>query len=284
MTTLTWFGTATWRLEVEDSVIWLDAYLDRAASAAPLPLRAAEVDRADWILIGHSHFDHIADAATIAKATGATVVGSQHSCDIVREGGVLVQNTIACSGGETLQLGLVTVRVFPSLHGFNGLKEWPDALGRSRAERTEALRATDPEMADVAAAHFRAVPPAQMEDGGPLAFSLEWDGHRVFWHDTPGMVTTSWQAVTERQPTLALLAVAAGFSTPNVDAQPWEGSHQEFVAHMADILRPETVILNHHDDWAPPITFHLDEESFRPHLEPAAKLQVLDVGQTISLD
>lgn len=281
---LQWFGTATWRLAVDDTVVWLDAYIDRAPTAAPLPLRAAEVREADYILVGHSHFDHIADAATVAKATDATVVGSELSCEIARDGGIAIEKTMVCRGGEELELGPLRVRPFPSLHGFNGLREWADPAGRTRVERIAELKARDPELAAAAAAHTANIPEKQRNDGGPLAYVLEWDGFRLFWHDTPGMVQASWEAANSQRTDLALLAAAAGFSTPNVDGEPQHDGVVPFVTAMARILRPSAVILNHHDDWLPPVTFHLDEEQFAgPLVEVGSKLEVLRVGETLEL-
>jgi hypothetical protein len=288
---LEWFGTATWRLTVGETVIWLDAYINRASTAEPLPCRAEEVDRADYILIGHSHFDHVADAGIVANRTGATVIGSALTCEIVTEEGVPVARTIACTGGEVLALGPVTVHVFPSLHGFNRLVigdqppiEWPDPEGRTIAERTAILREQDPEGAANAAAHLRNIPPKQSQDGGPLAFLLQWDDYRLFWHDTPGMVRASWEAAADLEPDLALLAAAAAFSTPNIDGEPCLEGHQEFVAQMAAILQPGAVILNHHDDWCPPLTFHVPEETFRPNLELVGiQLRRAYLGEPIEL-
>lgn len=287
--TLQWFGTATWRVMVDRYVIWLDAYVDRAPTAAAVPQRAADIEEAHAILVGHSHFDHVADAGLIARNTGAVVVGSAHTVDIVTEEGVPAKKTTVCAGGELLQLGPVSVRVYPSLHGFNALspdspfREWPDPDGRTREERTAILRERDPEGLAGAFEHFRSVPPKQMEDGGPLAYLLEWDGFRVFWHDTPGMVTASWEAAAQLQPDVAILAAAGGFSTPNVDGVPFEAGQQAFVGQMAGILGAPRVILNHHDDWCPPITFHLPEDSFLPHLPEGLALERHTVGETFVL-
>jgi L-ascorbate metabolism protein UlaG (beta-lactamase superfamily) len=283
--TLQWFGTATWRLTVGNTVVWLDAYINRAPTAAPVPLRAEQVDRADAILIGHSHFDHIADAGLIARNTGARVIGSSLSCEIATDEGVDPSKVTVCSGGETVSVGPVTIHTFPSLHGFNDLREWPDEQGRDRRQRTADWRAEQPEATAAALAHLANIPEKQRQDGGPLAYLLEWDDFRLFWHDTPGMVTSSWDAAAELEPDLALLSVAAAFSTPNVDGQPFDGSHQEFVAHMATLLQPARVILNHHDDWCPPITYHLAEEPFRPGLEVAGvALEIRKLGETFQLD
>ena len=70
--TLDWLGCATFRLTLADLVVFLDAYIDRVPSAPPVGLTTGDVDRADWIVVGHSHFDHVWGAETIARNTGAT--------------------------------------------------------------------------------------------------------------------------------------------------------------------------------------------------------------------
>jgi L-ascorbate metabolism protein UlaG (beta-lactamase superfamily) len=265
-------------------VVWIDAYIDRAPTAAPVPQKAGEVGVADYILIGHSHFDHIADAGVVAGNTGATVIGSALSCEIAQDEGVPAGRTIACAGGEELQLGPVLVRTFRSLHGFNGLREWPDPAGRTRVERIAELKARSPELAAASVAHTANIPAKQRNDGGPLGYLLEWDGFRLFWHDTPGMVMESWEAAARYPADLALLAAAAGFSTPNVDGEPQHDGVVPFVSGMAKILRPGRVILNHHDDWLPPVTFHLDEHQFaEPLHEAGTQIDVMRVGETLVL-
>jgi len=75
-TTLDWYGCATFRLRVAGLTIFLDAYIDRAPNAAGTGRSAADVDACDWILVGHSHFDHLFGAETILANTSATLVGS----------------------------------------------------------------------------------------------------------------------------------------------------------------------------------------------------------------
>src|SRR5512139_214404 len=115
--TLDWLGCATFRLTIDDIVVFLDAYMDRVPSAPPVGLRAAEVDRADFILIGHSHFDHIAGAEVIARNSGARVIGSHESGRVLLEQGVAREQLLMSQGGERHRLGPgVTVRVLPGLH------------------------------------------------------------------------------------------------------------------------------------------------------------------------
>src|SRR3972149_4950329 len=71
-THITWFGHNCWSIETGGKTILLDPFLDESPTA---PVKAADV-RADFILVSHGHFDHVADAAPIAKRTGATVLAS----------------------------------------------------------------------------------------------------------------------------------------------------------------------------------------------------------------
>jgi L-ascorbate metabolism protein UlaG (beta-lactamase superfamily) len=74
--TLDWLGCATFRLTVADLVVFLDAYIDRVPSAPPVGVTTGDVERADWIVVGHSHFDHLWGAETIARNTGARILAS----------------------------------------------------------------------------------------------------------------------------------------------------------------------------------------------------------------
>jgi L-ascorbate metabolism protein UlaG (beta-lactamase superfamily) len=73
--TLDWLGCATFRLPVGKLVLFLDAYIDRVPEAPRVDLAVESIDRADFILVGHSHFDHVYGAERIAKQTGATSIG-----------------------------------------------------------------------------------------------------------------------------------------------------------------------------------------------------------------
>ena len=86
--TLDWAGCATFRLTVGNVVVFLDAYLDRVADAAQSGLAVDDVDRADFILVGHSHFDHLWGAERIAPRTGATVIGSYETIRLMAAHGV----------------------------------------------------------------------------------------------------------------------------------------------------------------------------------------------------
>ena len=97
---LEWLGVSTFRLTLGSLVVFLDAYVDRVPSAPPVGITSAEVERADYILVGHSHFDHLFGAATIAAKTGATIVGSYESMRLMSDAGVDERQLMAVSAGS----------------------------------------------------------------------------------------------------------------------------------------------------------------------------------------
>jgi hypothetical protein len=65
------------------------------------------------------------------------------------------------------------------------------------------------------------------------------------------------------RPDVALLAAAG---RGNIDGEPIQGNHAEFVAREADLLRPRRIVLSHHDDWMPPVTRPTDVTPIRAEL------------------
>jgi L-ascorbate metabolism protein UlaG (beta-lactamase superfamily) len=104
MPTLTWLGHASWQLATANHTILIDPFLDDSPTA---PVKAKDV-QADFILVSHGHYDHIADAAKIANRTGATVISNYEITTwLAKEHGV--KHTIGgnLGGGVDLPLGRV---------------------------------------------------------------------------------------------------------------------------------------------------------------------------------
>jgi L-ascorbate metabolism protein UlaG (beta-lactamase superfamily) len=69
---LTWYGHATLGLETGGFKLIIDPFFD-GNPAAPIAPEAVE---ADFILISHGHGDHVGDAVSIAKRTGAMLISN----------------------------------------------------------------------------------------------------------------------------------------------------------------------------------------------------------------
>jgi L-ascorbate metabolism protein UlaG (beta-lactamase superfamily) len=263
--TLDWLGCATFRLTIDNLVVFLDAYMDRVPSAPPVGLSTREVHRANFVLVGHAHFDHLAGAEAIALNTGAKVVGSFETCRVMREQGVPDAQLVPSQGGEHHRLSPeVTVRVFPSLHSCT----WVGGSLSSVEPATGHLGLTEDERAKVGgglgevigrAARSGSQQAQEMRDhlatavgspnhGGALAYLITTPGGSIFFQDTSGC----WTGVLEKlRPDVAILAAAG---RGNVDGEPIQGSLADFVVLEAGLLQPKTVVLCHHDNWMPPIT------------------------------
>jgi len=261
-TTIEWLGTATWRLTIGDMVVFLDTYMDRVPAAPPVGLASAEVTKADFILMGHAHFDHIGGADVIALNTGAKVIGSTESCRVLRERGVPDAQLLASQGGERHALGPgITVRIFPSIHsctwiltdagagdeesGHTGLTQNERAQQPGLGQRIFGL-AGSPE-SQVIFDHIRSQA-GSLHDGGALVFLIETPDGRIFFQDTSG----SWTGVLDDLS--ADIAVLAAAGRANVNGEPIQGSMAQFIAAETKTLGARTVLIGHHDNWMPPVT------------------------------
>ncbi len=271
-TSLDWYGCATFRLRTgggrsaDPLTIFLDAYIDRAAGAAGPGLRADDIDRADWILIGHSHFDHLYGAERIAANTGATIIGSYETVRVMEAAGVDVDQMICVAGGETIELGEgVRVKVYPSLHSCvwsHAEMGQPDqeCLGdlgvtwHQRQHRLEQLAGyLNTELAPEAVDHLRASNQGDRGDGGALVYVIETPDGTLFYQDTSG----HWTGIIDELPNIDV-AILAAAGRGNIDGEPIQGSLAQFVAGQAELLQPSKVILGHHDNWLPGFSVDTD--------------------------
>ena len=256
--TLDWYGCATFRLTLDSLVIFLDAYIDRIPSAPGTGLRADDIERADWIVVGHSHFDHLWGAERIARRTGATIIGSHETVRIMEQEGVPLAQLLPVAGGERIRLSPeVTVTVYPSLHSCvwtpKGGMFQPDEvclgdLGVTYQERMARLQevmqglvSLGPEVVE----HLQTSQQGVRGDGGSFVYLFETLEGTLLYQDTSG----HWSGIFHNlRPDVAILA-AAGRGT--IDGEPIQGTLAQFVARQADLLRPRRVILDHYDNWLP---------------------------------
>jgi L-ascorbate metabolism protein UlaG (beta-lactamase superfamily) len=261
---LEWFGCATFRVRVKGLTLFFDTYLDRPPGVPEVGLTAGAVTEADFVFVSHAHFDHMLGADTIAKATGATVVGSYEVARVLRSNGVPDAQILAVSGGEPVDCGRdVRVRAYPSLHSCLFAKATADShaeclgdLGVSAQERkarVEALFALFPEALPKAGAWFEETAShCATHDGGQLAYFLESPDGSLFVNGSSGF----WSGIVAGlRPDVAVLAVTG---RPNVNGEPHQGSLAQFLVEQVELIRPEKVVLCHHDALLPPITPPVD--------------------------
>jgi L-ascorbate metabolism protein UlaG (beta-lactamase superfamily) len=109
---ITWLGHSTFILQSPGGKrIVTDPWLD-GNPACPASMK--KIDKADLILVSHGHFDHAGDVVSVARATGATVVGIFELCAWLEAKGV--KNTSPMNMGGTQRIGEIGVTMTPALH------------------------------------------------------------------------------------------------------------------------------------------------------------------------
>ncbi len=120
-----WLGTAGYELSAEGTTVLIDPYLTRVSlwrylfsRISPAASRVRQwVTRADAVLVGHSHFDHVMDVPLIAMLTGATVYGSRSTSTLCGTAGVRPDRMVTFpERGLEFELGPFHVRAVPSEH------------------------------------------------------------------------------------------------------------------------------------------------------------------------
>ena len=112
MTRLTWLSHGGWMIETEEHRILLDPFLtDNPAAKIPVQ----QLPKVDHILISHGHFDHVADAATIAKQHDATIVAIYEIADWFTKT-QNVESTVGMNIGGQIELPFGSVKMTPALH------------------------------------------------------------------------------------------------------------------------------------------------------------------------
>ena len=188
---LKYLGTAGWEITDGRTVVLVDPYLSRLRRVTPndtvdpadnRPLFDdtaiaqsdtatidAHIQRADLVLITHTHYDHALDAPYIASKTGATIIGTESTFHFARAQGVPADKLIVVRGGEDYAFEGLSVRVIPSLHGV--LRRAPNLRPDPNAPLRPAIFPRD------------AKPPFRMGDllieGGTLAYLIRLGGRQI---------------------------------------------------------------------------------------------------------
>ena len=205
-----------------------------------LGFTAADVTRANVILLGHGHFDHMSDAVSVATRTGAIVVGAPVTVDalLAQKLPATQIRSVTGKGGERLVFDHFTVEPILGRHG--------EPPAEVTAPFNQALQRTTPrpsaeQLAEQVAIHARGTNDARVLAEGTIAYLITLDdGFRVMYRDSGGTITKEETAAMGRigRVDIALGAIAASV-LPSLTAQ-------RAVEYMR-AYKPDVFIPAHHD-------------------------------------
>ncbi len=222
--TLTYLGVAGWRVDDGGHALLVDPYFSRlpvdSKSATPLLPDEARITRyaptrADAILVGHSHYDHLLDVPDIAKRAHATVVGTASTLNVARAAGVAENHLVVAEEGAALTFGPFSVSAFRGLHSLTG----------------QASAAIPPQIA-------LPMPASGYAEGGTLDYLVRVGRHSILFIGSANFIEQELAGV---RPDVAVLAV--GLREKIVD----------YACRLMRALgHPPLVLTNHFDaHWEP---------------------------------
>lgn len=106
----TYYGHSSFSIELNGKHLLFDPFITPNELAKDIDINSIA---ADYILLSHGHFDHVADVAAIAQRTGATVVGSWEVAEWFRKQGL---NTHPMNTGGKWKFDFGTVKCVVAQH------------------------------------------------------------------------------------------------------------------------------------------------------------------------
>ena len=244
---LRWLGTAGWEISDGTTVILIDPYVSRIFGPQPPGITAyartpgdtrplyglddvvtpdaaavdAHVQRADFVLVTHTHYDHVLDVPQIALKTHATVIGTESTENVLRAYKVPEEQLITVRGGEDYEFGAFSLKVIPSLHSPLDHKHY-----FSSEKAPEGMKAP---------LTLRQMHP----EGGTLAYLIRFHGHQILVFGSMNYIEREIEGL---EPDVVLVG-AAGSRKENYD---YSGRL------MRDLHFPALVLPTHWDNFTSP--------------------------------
>jgi L-ascorbate metabolism protein UlaG (beta-lactamase superfamily) len=204
-----WTGYANYELVYNGQVILLDAAFDRGSIFPPLGFAVADVTRADAILIGHGHADHMSDAAAVALRTKAIVVGAPLTAQKLLGQSVKPAQvrSVTGRGGETIELR--GIRIEPIL-GRHSVRQTEITGPFEKALQAVSTPLTAAQVAEQKVIGQRGVNDPRLTTEGTITYLITLDsGFTIMFRDSAGDVTDFERAAMMRAGRVDLAIVAS---------------------------------------------------------------------------
>lgn len=259
---LTWLGTAGFRLGYQGTVIWIDPYVTRLTLPELLrrkvvpPSREAIarwIDRADAVLVGHTHFDHALDVPAIAKQTGCAVYGSTSLASLMQLYGLRERATVV-EPHRDYEVGPFRFHFVPSQHSKLQL----------------GLRV--PFAGELTCDHVDELTPQAYRCGQVWGIHLEVAGTRIYHQGSADLIEDE---IKDRNVEIFLCGISGRRFTAH------------YVERIVKRLAPQLIVPTHYDDFFRPLddkvqfSFNVNLTGFADEVRAASRdlpLHVVELG------
>ena len=238
---LRWLGFSTYELVYGNQIILLDNFYDRGPRFRDLGFKAADVKRANLILVGHGHFDHMADTAQTMAQTGAPVITAPMSAEKLLTEGVDPKKILQANGrdGQVFKFNGFMVEPILGRHGEPGLSPGTGAFRKAYAD---AFPATPEEEQAQRAISAKGTSDPRITAEGALAFVITFDdGFRLAFRDSGGFMTDQEKAAMTR---IGPVDILIGAIAANVVAE----ANEAILMPMIETYRPAIYFPAHHEE------------------------------------
>lgn len=236
---ITFFGVSTLLFDDGETQILIDGFFSRPSMIKALTssissdtvlianvIKQHSIDRLKGIFVTHSHYDHGFDAGYVSKMTGAKLYGSNSTLNIGRGADVPENQLQLYEPNVDLSIGAFTVRVVPSRHGGNALKD-------DNQEIPAPLKQ-----------------PASMKayaEGGSFDFLIAHHGKKVYVKPSPNFIAGALDS-------LSADVVMLGIPTVSKQDSSWSN---QFYKENVTALGPSLLIPIHWDNFFTPLSDEL---------------------------
>lgn len=264
---LTWFGTAGFRLAYQGTVIWIDPYVTRLPIGQLARRRvvppsedavARWIDRADAVLVGHTHFDHALDVPAIVRAHACKAYGSTSLQHLLGLYG-LAEAAVVVEAHRRYEVGPFRFHFVPSVHSKLQLGLGIPYAGELTCEHVEGLT------------------PQAYKCGQVWGLLIEVAGARIYHQGSADLIESE---IKDKGVDVFLCGASGRRFTPR------------YVERIVRALEPKLIVPTHYDDFfrplgseaAPRFSFNVNLTGFADEVRAASRdlpIATLEIGRPV---